>query len=765
MPLSPERFLRQLIDSGLMSAAEVQELEASLPAEARQANDAQAVARELVARKKLTPYQAVALYQGKGQQLVLGNYVILDKLGQGGMGMVLKAEQRRLKRVVAIKVMSQAAMKSPDAVKRFHREVEAAAKLTHPHIVAALDANEARGVHFLVMDYVEGSDLAALVKKNGPLPVVLAMQCILHAARGLEYAHSQGVVHRDVKPANLLLDKNGTVKILDMGLARLTDAASGVAAAGLTQSGSIMGTVDYMSPEQALHTKYANRPADIYSLGCSLYYLLTGTCVYAGESLMEKLLAHREQPIPSLSATRAEVPPAVDSVFHKMVAKKPEDRYASMTDVIRDLEACLGGGPVSAPAASPGWAPASPFSMTGTGTMGSEDPDVQEFLKAIAPAASTTNVQTNAGTAPASETMANRVGEHTHVAGAESRRQTWRRFSARQKWLMSGVVVVLVSFAGWLLSNQRGPAGSAGPSATKAGNDSNSPPTSDRRVATTWSPKRDAEAVTSDPDRRAAEWALKQGGEIELEIDEERQVVRLTAALPEGPLHLTGINLAGRAIFSTEMVNLAGLRELESLNLSGNWNFTSRVSDSGLEHIADLTTLQNLDLSFSAISEDGLKHLRNLKNLRALSFYFCPNVRDEGVAHLAELRQLEWLHLGGTKVTDEGLKHLQNMTELTNVLLDGPPIKGHGLAYLANAKRLSWIHLANDPLDDDEFEVVTQLVSVEQLSLTNTSLTDRSVKYLKTMQNLKHLHIGGTQITDAGAAELKAALPNCEIGR
>ena len=340
MALSSEQFLRQVVASELLTAEEIAAIVAALPEE-RRASEGEQMARELVRQKKLTRYLAEQIYSGKGKTLVLGNYVVLDKLGQGGMGVVLKAEHKRLKRLVALKVMSANIVKTPDALKRFHREVEAAAKLRHPNVVATDDADEAKGTHFLVMEYVEGTDLSALVKKQGTLSVEQSVQCIIQAARGLEFAHSQGVVHRDIKPANLLLDSKGTVKILDMGLARI-EGDSG-SQGELTSTGAVMGTVDYMAPEQALSTKHADARSDIYSLGVSLWYLLIGRCVYDGDTLMSKLLSHRDSPIPSLREFNTEVPESIDLVFRKMVAKKPADRYQTMTEVIRDLEACQSG--------------------------------------------------------------------------------------------------------------------------------------------------------------------------------------------------------------------------------------------------------------------------------------------------------------------------------------------------------------------------------------------------------------------------------------
>lgn len=347
--VSLEQFTKHLADSGLLSAADLSSLLSALESDQRP-KDAEQFARELIRQKKLTKFQAEQIYSGKGKSLILGNYVILDKLGQGGMGMVLKAEHKRLKRLVALKVMSPAALKAPDALKRFHREVEAAAKLRHPNIVATDDADEAKGTHFLVMEYIEGNDLSEIVKKTGPLAVDRAVDCVLQAARGLEFAHQRGVIHRDIKPANLLLGKNGVVKILDMGLARIEDPMGNSHEASLTGTGTVMGTIDYMSPEQALDTKTADAQSDIYSLGCALYYLLTGAAPYPADSVMKRLLAHRESPIPPLSGA----PPAVESIFRRMVAKKPTERYATLSEVIADLQGCLTAPPASpVPVANP----------------------------------------------------------------------------------------------------------------------------------------------------------------------------------------------------------------------------------------------------------------------------------------------------------------------------------------------------------------------------------------------------------------------------
>jgi len=345
MPVTLDQFVRELSTSGLMTAEEVRAFLDTLPVESRPGR-AEQLAQELYRHGKLTKFQAQAVYQGKTRGLVVGNYIVLDRLGKGGMGQVYKARHLKMERIVALKVLSPVAMKSSEAVKRFMREAKAVARLSHSNIVAAYDAGEFEGKHFLVTEYVEGETLAWLVRQHGALSLGRAVDYTLQAARGLEYAHSNAVIHRDIKPSNLLLDKQGTVKILDMGVARVDEfvgQAAYASAEEITTTGVIVGTPDYMPPEQSYDIRVADARSDIYSLGCTLHFLLTGQPMYPGETVLQKIIAHRDHPLPFLRDARGDVPEALDRVFQKMVAKRPQDRHRSMTEVIADIEKCIAG--------------------------------------------------------------------------------------------------------------------------------------------------------------------------------------------------------------------------------------------------------------------------------------------------------------------------------------------------------------------------------------------------------------------------------------
>jgi serine/threonine protein kinase len=258
--------------------------------------------------------------------------------------------------VGALKILPPSFTRDRGAVVRFRREFEAAGRLRHVNVVAAFEANEDRGVHFLVMDYVRGITLDRVVGDQGPLPVAEAVNYLIQSARGLEAAHEKGIVHRDIKPGNLMLDHQGTVRVLDLGLARIVNpgnAFDSTVAGRLTQSGIYMGTIDYMAPEQAEDSHNVDHRADIYSLGCTLHFLLSGREPFPGPTILRRMVAHQEHPAPSLRAIRPEVPAALEAAYQKMMAKRPEDRPGSMSEVIALLQASKPSSDDTGPLAPP----------------------------------------------------------------------------------------------------------------------------------------------------------------------------------------------------------------------------------------------------------------------------------------------------------------------------------------------------------------------------------------------------------------------------
>jgi eukaryotic-like serine/threonine-protein kinase len=291
-------------------------------------------------------------------------YRIVRELGRGGMGVVYQAVQTVMDRPVAIKVMNPTVMAHPDALPRFQAEVKAAAKLDHAHIVRAHDAEQVGSLHLLVMEFVEGLNLTDLVQRRGPLPVLHACHYVRQAALGLQHAFEQGMTHRDIKPQNLMLTPKGRVKILDFGLARLRGgkAKSG----GLTEAGSFMGTPEYVSPEQATDARAADTRADIYSLGCTLLFLLTGRPPFQEDTVVKTVLAHIEKEPPALHDLRPDAPAELSAVLGRMLAKDPAQRYQTPVAVAQALTAFLkpGAKPDAGGAAAPPPGVASP--RTGT---------------------------------------------------------------------------------------------------------------------------------------------------------------------------------------------------------------------------------------------------------------------------------------------------------------------------------------------------------------------------------------------------------------
>jgi serine/threonine protein kinase len=275
----------------------------------------------------------------------LGNYELLEELGRGGMGVVYKARHVLLGQLVALKVLPAERLSDAQAVERFLREMKAQGGLQHPNLVTARDADATAGQYYLVLELVEGQDLTTIVRRQGPLSIADACEVVWQVALGLQYLHEQGLVHRDIKPSNLMRTPEGQVKVLDMGLARFVYGDQ-PASAELTERGQLLGTADYMAPEQWDDPRQADIRADVYSLGCTLFYLLTGQALFAPyRSRSEKLKAHITEPPPDVRQQRPEVPAALAELLGRMLAKKPEDRPQTPSEVVAMLAAVAPNSP------------------------------------------------------------------------------------------------------------------------------------------------------------------------------------------------------------------------------------------------------------------------------------------------------------------------------------------------------------------------------------------------------------------------------------
>ncbi len=288
------------------------------------------------------PFDAAA--EAPTAPLRLGQYRLVRQIGHGGMGVVYQARHERLLRDVAIKFVPIETVQDILDAERLQREMAAAGTMRHPNVVYATDAGEAEGIQYLVMEYVEGIDLSKLVARIGPLPIADACEIIRQAAEGLAHVEQQKLVHRDLKPSNLMLAADGIVKILDLGLARVhSDLAP---TDELTRNGYLLGTIDYVAPEQARDAHAADIRSDLYSLGCTCFKLLTGGPPFGSQghkSVASKILAHEHSPPPPLADFRPDVPPEVEAVVRRMLAKEPAERFQSPTDLKRALKAPADG--------------------------------------------------------------------------------------------------------------------------------------------------------------------------------------------------------------------------------------------------------------------------------------------------------------------------------------------------------------------------------------------------------------------------------------
>ena len=305
--------------------------------------DARPLAKQLVQRGLLTVYQINRLFAGHGKELAIGNYRVLDRLGQGGLSTVYKARHVEYDLTVALKIIRPEVLTNVEGRQQFLQEIEAMARLDHPNIVQFCDADQHETTCYFAMEYVDGIDLGKQVRLSGPAPLHEACDYVRQAALGLQHAHERNIVHRDIKPVNLFLsvvrgpsslvkDKQRTkksycVKIIDWGLAGLRCPRGAGQELLETLSKGLVGTADYLSPEQARNAATVDIRGDIYSLGCTFYYLLTGQPPFPGGSLMQKILKHQQAEPAPVESFRGDMPPALSVILGRMLAKNPDDRY------------------------------------------------------------------------------------------------------------------------------------------------------------------------------------------------------------------------------------------------------------------------------------------------------------------------------------------------------------------------------------------------------------------------------------------------------
>jgi eukaryotic-like serine/threonine-protein kinase len=644
----------------------------------------------------------------------LGDYRVLNLLDQGGMGLVFLAEDLRLGRRVALKVMKPTVAANEECRLRFLREARAAAAVEDDHIVPIYQVGEEIGIPYLAMPLLKGETLRQRLRR-GRLSVPELLRLGRQVAQGLAAAHAHGLIHRDIKPDNVWLEAGpeNRVKILDFGLALLSREQG-----HLTQSGLVVGTPAYMAPEQARGQPLDAR-ADLFSFGCLLYEAATGKSPFAKKDMMATLSSLAIDAPDEPRTLNPELPPALVEFMGRLLEKDPARRLSSAAEAVAILKALEQPGPAALETSLKQklrgsfrfwrehprqvwglvllvwlllcgtWAVQKLIYETPQGNLvvDIDDPEVEARFRN-----GELRLYDNAGRLkytikPGERNKDLPQGHYAiEVVGADGVKLDTPRF----EMFKDGKVIVRVIL--------------------------------------------EPKTAAKDVDRRAAEWVLSIGGQVKVDVNGKESEVVVVEELPNSPFRLRSVNLAHHSHVSNgELVLLKGLKHLTTLDLG-----ETRVSDEGLVHLANLTSLQVLRLFGTKVTCSGVKHLAGLTELRELSLGKTP-LNETQLVHLQQFPKLDHIGLGWTRISDAGMVHLRKPTRLTSLYIAFTAIGDPGLAHLKEQTQL------------------------RELNLFGTRVTDNSLEVLLALKNLQLLELRKTAITPDAVRKLVAALPACSI--
>ena len=736
----------------------------------------------------------------------IGPYKILGLLGQGGMGAVYKALHPRLDKIVALKVMVAGRLKCEHATSRFDREMKAVGKLDHPHLIRALDAGEADGLRYLAMEYVDGVDLSALIKKHGPLPIAEACELIIQAASALQAAHTRGMVHRDIKPANLMLARqefgDPIVKVLDLGLALLAES-DGDSGNGLTSDGQVMGTIDYMSPEQANDSHLVDIRADVYSLGATLYALISGVSVLGGgpnQSLTRKLLILANDPVTPIRERRPDVSPGLAVVIHKMLAKEPGQRYATPGEVITALKpfavgarlarldrADVANGPMNQTSNSVSRTPLVESHSAASVTAATEVSEPRGLPAKRRIPVMVTSVILAMGAALAGIAMMLRTPHGDIVIEIPDNVPPEVKRDLKISVTGDGNPEIASAQNGWKINVVEGAY------AIKVVGDNDlvtiendrltvtrnklaivtvklkaSTPASQPQPAVPAGVPETIDGISVQASRKFAKWLQTfdpQASFIGNFVDNTPFVVKPGEPLPEKPFRFNSFNISGKPIetrgdkYLEELAaHIRGMRP-EALEIASHSPTTAGIT--ALVRLPEYDNLRGFAVTNKSVDDSIIAAVGHCKFLNGFSIHDSERFTGKGIGTLQSVAYLSFLNC--PNLSTDAMEELRNLPNLEYLNIHAPTFTGKTVEVLASLK-LKQLLMNAVQVDDHSAASIAEMQTLQNLSIGNCQLTDKGLAEFGKLKDLQRLQFSGTKVTAEGVAELKKILPNCKIG-